>query len=62
MIILNKDCYEEAKIIYNIFKNSNDSYFNSLILKYIIQNKNPDKIISLLEKFKDIIDFNLFNI
>ena len=60
--LLNKDCDEEAKIIYNIFKNSNDSYFNSLILKYIIQNKNPDKIISFLEKFKDIIDFNLFNI
>ena len=57
-----KDCFEEAKYIYYLFKNSDDSNFNSLILQYILENKNPDKINSFIEIFKDVVDFNLFNI
>ena len=61
-LCLNKDYYEEAKFIYHKFKNTNISFFNSIILNYIIENKDPKKIIEFLNEFKDEIDFNLFNI
>jgi len=38
-----------------------NSYFNSIILNFFIENKNPEKIIVFLKEFKDVIDFNLFN-
>ena len=60
-LCLMEDYIEEAKIIYNKFKIFHDSYFNPIILNYIIENKNPEKIIEFLNKFKDVIDFNLFN-
>ena len=60
-LCLMEDYIEEAKIIYNKFTNLRDSYFNPIILNYIIENKNPEKIIEFLKEFKNVIDFNLFN-
>jgi hypothetical protein len=57
-----KDYFEEAKLIYNRFKNMHASYFNSYILNYIIEMGNSQKIIEFLNKIKDVIDFNLFNV
>jgi len=59
---LSKDYLEEAKIIYNKFKNMHASYFNSYILNYFIEMGDYKKINEFLNKFKDEIDFNLFNV
>ena len=60
-LCLMKNYINEAKEIYNKFKNMQNSYFNSIILNFFIENKNPEKIIVFLKEFKDVIDFNLFN-
>ena len=52
-LCLNKDYYEEAKFIYHKYKNSNISVFNSIILSYIIEKRDPKKIIELLNEFKE---------
>ena len=54
--------FEEAKIIYLKMDKSFNSYFNSIILNYILDQKNPYKIFEVLNIFKDTIDFNLFNL
>ena len=54
--------FEEAKIIYNKLDKSFYSYYNSIILNYILEQKDPNKIIQILNIFKDAIDFNLFNL
>ena len=60
-LCLMKNYLEEAKEIYIKFKNMQNLYFNSIILNFFIENKNPEKIIEFLKEFRDIIDFNLFN-
>ena len=60
-LLLLKDYYNEAKVIYNKFKNLNNSFFNSLILNFIIRKNEINKIIEFLNIFKDEIDFNLFD-
>ena len=44
-LCLIKDYFEEAKFIYNKFKNMHASYFNSYILYYIIEMRDSKKII-----------------
>ena len=61
-LCLIKDYFKEAKAIYQKFKNFFIADFNSNILNIIIEKDNPEKIIELLNIFKDDIDFNLFNI
>ena len=51
--------FEEAKIIYLKFDKSFCSDYNSIILNYILEQKVPNKIIQILNIFKDAIDFNL---
>ena len=60
-LCLMNERFEEAKIIYKRLDKSFYSYFNSIILNYILEQKNPDKITELLSIFKNAIDFNLFN-
>ena len=50
------------KIIYLKFDKSFYSDYNSIILNYILEQKDPNKIIQILNIFKDAIDFNLFNL
>ena len=61
-LCLMKEYYEEAKVIIQNFKKFEISYFNSIILNYIIEKNDPQKIIHFLNEFKDIIDFNSFNV
>ena len=60
-LCLKKNYIEEAKIIYAKFKNLQNSFFNPIILNFIINQKNAEEIIEFLSTFKDIIDFSLFN-
>ena len=60
-ICLKKNYYEESKIIYEKYKNFQNSFFNPLILNYIIELKKENEFFEFINKFKDIIDFNLFN-
>ena len=60
-ICLKKNYYEESKIIYEKYKNFQNSFFNPLILNYIITLKKENEFFEFIDNFKDIIDFNLFN-
>ena len=59
---LMNEYFDEAKIIYLKLDTSFYSYFNSIILNYILDQENPNKIFEVLNIFKDTIDFNLFNL
>ena len=60
-ICLKKNYYEESKIIYEKYKNFQNSFFNPLILNYIITLKKENEFFEFIDNFKDIINFNLFN-
>ena len=60
-LCLKNNYFEEAKFIYNKFKDIYTSYFNSYLLNYIFEMEDSKKIVEFLNKFKDMIDFNLFN-
>ena len=60
--LLDKNNFEEAKIIYLRLKYSPIlTFLNSIILNFILENSDSQKIIEFLDIFKDAIDFNLFN-
>ena len=59
-LCLINEYYDDAKLIYQKFKNTHILTFNSYILIFLIQN--PKKFINFLNNFKNEIDFDLFNI
>ena len=64
-ICLEKEYFDDAKIIFEKFKNTNILNFNADILVFIInclkEYKNLSKIKNFFKFFENLIDFNLYN-